>query len=113
MPPLTLGNHQNIVYIVNEYQGHNPTFGTLKRYDVTTGQKTEILKLPNVEMSDAQISADGQWIVFQVSVGGTEKLQLIRMDGQELQTLYCGNPVSYTDLQWSANQQLIAFATTG
>src|SRR5579859_6538998 len=34
MPPLTLGNHPNLVYVVNEYQGHTPTFGTLKRYDV-------------------------------------------------------------------------------
>src|SRR5690349_15417294 len=39
MPPLVLGNHQNIVYIVNEGQANIPTFGTLKRYDVTTGAK--------------------------------------------------------------------------
>jgi hypothetical protein len=113
MTPLTLGNHQTIVYIVNEYQGHNPTFGTLKRYDVTSGKKTEIIKLPNVMIDDAQISADGQWVVFSFSVGGTEKLQLVRLDGQELQTLYCGSSAySFFDLQWSANQQLIAFVTT-
>ncbi len=113
MTPLTLGSHQNIVYTVNEYQGHNPTFGTLKRYDVTSGNKTEIIKLPNVTMNDAQISADGQWIVFSVSIGSVEKLQLVRMDGQELQTLYCGSSASsFFNLQWSANQHLIAFVTT-
>ncbi len=113
MTPLALGSHQNIVYIVNEYQGHNPTFGTLKRYDVTSGNKTEIIKLPNVSMNDAQISADGQWIVFSASIGSTEKLQVVRMDGQELQTLYCGSSASsFYNLQWSANQQLIVFVTT-
>jgi hypothetical protein len=115
MTPFTPGGHQSIVYIVNEFQGHNPTFGTLKRYDVTTGNKTEIIKLHNAAINDAQISADGQWIVFSINVGGTEKLQLVRMDGQELQTLYCMNSASDThffyDLQWSANQQLIAFVS--
>jgi dipeptidyl aminopeptidase/acylaminoacyl peptidase len=113
MTPLTLGSHHNIVYIVNEYQGHNPTFGTLKRYDVTSGNKTEIIKQPNVSINDAQISADGQWIVFSANIGSTEKLQLVRMDGQELQTLYCGSSASsFYNLQWSANQHLIVFVTT-
>jgi len=115
MTPFTLGTHQNIVYIVNEFQGHNPTFGTLKRYDVTTGKKTEIIKLPNVSINDAQLSAGGQWIAFTISIGGTEKLQLVRMDGQELQTLYCMNSANDThffyNLQWSVNQQLMAFVS--
>src|SRR5215469_12692939 len=66
MTPFMLGGHPNIVYIVNEFQGHNPTFGTLKRYDVATGNKTEIIKLPNTTINDAQLSADGQWIVFSI-----------------------------------------------
>ena len=114
MTPFTLGSHQNIVYIVNEFQGHNPTFGTLKRYDVTTANKTEIIKLPNVTINDAQLSADGQWIAFSLNIGGTEKLQLVRMDGQELQTLYCSSVDSthfFYDLQWSANKQLMAFVS--
>jgi len=115
MTPLTLGSHQNIVYIVNEFQGHTPTFGTLKRYDMTTGNKTEIIKLPNVTINDAQLSTDGQWIAFSSNVGSTEKLQLVRMDGRELQTLYCMNSASDThffyNLQWSTNQQLMAFVS--
>src|SRR5260221_10295170 len=46
MTALTLGNHPNILYTVNKLLGHTPTFGTLKRYDVTHGNKTEIVKLP-------------------------------------------------------------------
>lgn len=107
MPSLTLGNHPNLVYIVNEYQGHTATFGTLKRYDVTTGGKTEVVKLPGVSISDAQVSADGQWIAFFAGVEGAQKLQLVRMDGQELQTLYCGSNVQ--GLQWSADQKLVTF----
>ena len=37
---MTLGSHQTIVYIVNEGTSSQPT-GTLKRYDVVTGGKTE------------------------------------------------------------------------
>ncbi len=107
MTPLTLGNHPNVVYVVNEYQGHTATYGTLKRYDVTTGGKTEVVKLPGVSINDAQISADGQWIVFFAGVEGAQKLQLVRMDGQELQTLYCGSNVQ--SLQWSVDQKLVAF----
>lgn len=117
MPPLALGNHQNVVYIVNEGQANIPTFGTLKRYDVTTGAKTDIVKLPGASISDAQISADGQWILFVTDLTNQAKLQLVRMDGQALQTLYCttpptngANPSSaLSNAQWSANQRLVAF----
>src|SRR2546426_6903217 len=88
MPSIMLGTHPNIVYIVNEGTQAQPTFGTLKRYDVVTGGKVEIVKLANTTISEAQVSANGQWILFVVFVGGQAKLQLIRMDGQDLQTLY-------------------------
>src|SRR5437773_99514 len=39
MPPIRLGTHANIVYIVNEGTQAKPTFGTLKRYDIVTGSK--------------------------------------------------------------------------
>ena len=107
MPTLALGSHQNIVYIVNEYQGHTPTFGTLKRNDVSTGTKVEIVKLANTSINVAQVSSDGQWLIFVSAANGQSKLQLIRMDGGGLQTLYCGNNVY--ELQWSVNQKLVAF----
>ncbi|HEY6540078.1 MAG TPA: hypothetical protein VIZ18_04035, partial [Ktedonobacteraceae bacterium] len=77
-----------------------------KRYDVVTGAKIEIIKMPGTSISSAQVSADGQWILFVANISGQSKMQLIRMDGQFLQTLYCGSP---SQLQWSTNQQLIVF----
>jgi hypothetical protein len=117
MPTLPLGSHQNIVYIVNEYQGQTPTFGTLKRYDVSSGAKTEIVKIASISISDAQVSADGQWILFVAVTTHQAKLQLVRMDGQALQTLYCATPASnganpasaLSNIEWAANQQLAAF----
>ena len=106
LPALKLGTHQNIVYIVNE-GSPTPTFGTLKRYDVVTGARVEIIKMPKTSISEAQISDDGQWVLFVANVSGQSKMQLIRMDGKFLQTLYCGSP---NQLQWSTNQKLIVFA---
>ncbi len=107
MPPMTLGTHPTIVYIVNEGTSFPATFGTLKRYDVVTGVKVEIVKMANTTISEAQVSADGQWLLFVAHVAGQVKLQLIRMDGKFLQTLYCGNPA---EAQWSTNEQLVVFA---
>lgn len=105
--PLALGHHQNLVYIVNQSQHNNPTFATLKHYDTTTGSKTVIVQLQNTSISSAQISANGQWVLFVSGNGTQEKLQAVRMDGEGLQTLYCGN--FQTSPQWSTNQRLIAF----
>src|SRR5947209_5118347 len=107
MPSLTLGTHATIVYIVNEGTVSQPTAGTLKRYDVVTGAKVEIVKLASTYISEAQVSANGQWLLFVAHVAGQVKLQLVRMDGQDLQTLYCGNP---NQVQWSTNQQLVVFS---
>ncbi len=106
LPSLTLGTHPTIVYIVNEGLP-TPTFGTLKRYDVVTGAKVEIVKMASTAISEAQVSATGQWLLFVAHVPGQVKLQLIRMDGKFLQTLYCGNP---SQAQWSTNQQLVLFS---
>ncbi|GAC1424963.1 MAG: hypothetical protein NVS4B1_02050 [Ktedonobacteraceae bacterium] len=104
---LALGKHANLVYSVNEYKGNIPTFGTLKRYDLTTRSKTEIVKIANVSIDDAQVSADGQWILFESRNNkSVEKLQVVRMDGQGLQTLYCSSTI--VSPQWSTNQKLIA-----
>jgi hypothetical protein len=119
MPTLALGNHQNIAYSVNEYQGNKPTFGTLKRYDITTGAKTEIEKIAGISISDAQVSSDGQWILFVTETTKQIKLQLVRTDGQALQTLYCGTPASnganpasaLSNIEWSTNQQFVAFTS--
>jgi hypothetical protein len=110
MPSITLGTHPNIVYIVNEGTQAKPAFGTLKRYDIVTAKKVEVIKLANTFMSDAQVSANGQWLLFVAQVAGQNKLQLVRMDGKFLQTLYCGAP---GEVQWSTDQRLVLFSDTG
>ena len=114
--PLALGNHPNIVYIVNEFSGHSSTFGTLKRLDTSTGQKTEIVKLASTYINSAQISSDGQWILFVALVNGQAQLQLVRLDGKGLQTLYCATPTNgayagsaIDDPQWTSDLKLVAF----
>jgi hypothetical protein len=113
---LALGSHPNIVYIVNEFSGTTSTFGTLKRVDTSTGQKTEIVKLASTYINSAQVSSDGQWILFVALVNGQARLQLVRMDGKGLQTLYCATPTngayagSAIDApQWTSNLKLVAF----
>lgn len=119
MTPLALGHHQNVVYIVNESASGGtgqPTFGTLKRYDVTTSHKTEIIKMAHVSISEAQISADGQWLLFVTITTTQPKLQLIRMDGQELQTLYCAKSANFPglyDVQWASDLKLAVFKSQG
>jgi len=101
--PLALGYHQNIVYIFN-------TSGSaeIKRYDASTGKKVIIVNFPNINIDDAQISPDGKWILFTTPAGlaGAKALQLVRMDGQGLQTMYCS---SLTSIEWSPDQKTVAF----
>lgn len=109
---LALGSHPNIVYTVNQFQGATPTptSATLKRYDVTTGAITDIIKV-NGNISYAQVSTDGQWVLFVSAASltsGTQMLQLVRMDGQGLQTLYCATSIQMP--QWSADQKHIVFS---
>src|SRR5258708_33469009 len=117
MATLALGHHPNIVYIVNQGTSDAPGLGTLKRFDATTGLKTEIINLSSTYISEAQLSADGQWLLFVAISGGQAKLQMVRMDGQGLQTLYCASPDGGARLesalshgQWSTNQTLIIFS---
>ena len=110
LTPLTLGNTPNLVYIVNQFQNNAPTFGTLKRYDTITTNKTEILKLPKTRIDSAQLSANGQWILFSAEINGQVKLSVVRMDGQGLQTLACApSGMIIRSPQWSFDQNLIIF----
>jgi hypothetical protein len=118
--PLVLGTHQNIIYFENA--SPDGTSGTLKRYDVTTHQATDIVKKPDAYILEAQVSADGQWVLFISSVNGQPALQMVRMDGQGLQTLYCApsnltSPNSFSsalsNLVWSTDEQMVIFDQQG
>src|SRR5450755_3589473 len=119
--PLALGKNQNLVYIYNEIPVNTSiAFGHLKRYDLVTHQKTNIVTT-GISIESAQVSADGQWILFLSTPdprGGAQHsalLQLVRMDGQGLQTLYCFPAIAAGSqmamnvpvAQWSVDQKSI------
>ncbi len=114
MTPMSPGSHANIVYI-SEHGGTQTiaSQATLVRYDTITGSKTTILSFarPDTGITSAQISADGQWILYVATTlsENQAKLQLIRADGQGLQTLLCRNLNEISSIQWSPNQQTVAF----
>jgi eukaryotic-like serine/threonine-protein kinase len=111
--PLALGKDANIVYLVTEYNASSSTSAsTLKRFDVTTGAKTEILKVPGVTFGSPQLSADGQWILFVTSTNQHDELQMVRMDGQGLQTLYCLPLRGIQKALWSTNQQQVLISAS-
>ena len=108
LAPLVLGSQQNLIYIVNEF---NPLQGTVKRRNVNSNLKgVEIVKMLNVTISEAQVSQDGQWVLFSAMLGNQDQIRMVRVDGQGLQTLYCA-PVGSIILnsQWSFNQQSVVF----
>jgi eukaryotic-like serine/threonine-protein kinase len=117
MPALPTGSHPNIIYL-SERGGlqTSMTDAQLIRYDIITKSKTMILSLvrSDEEISEAQISTDGQWILFlsgSISDNQT-RLQLIRADGQMLQTLFCVPANEMSNIRWSPDSQHVAFAVS-
>lgn len=132
LPTFSAGNDQNVVYILN-----SGSAATLQRYDVTTGVTTQVINLAQTgisaaesasdaagassgggsnqtSISDAALSPDGHWILFVALTAAQTRLQLVRLDGQDLQTLYCLSVASngatpLSNIQWSPDQHLVAF----
>ncbi len=110
LPSFTPGNDANVVYIVNEGTASAPTFGTVKRHDIVTGSSTEIIKTSNTTVTEAQVSNDGQWVLYNAVIAGQDELRLIRVDGQKVQTLLCTPAGQFIyDSQWSLNKQYVVF----
>jgi dipeptidyl aminopeptidase/acylaminoacyl peptidase len=110
--PLALGQHQNIIYTLNQGSYDTPSQGKLIRYDTQTGRKTELLTVAHAHIYEAQVSADGQWILFITTTGSNNrqtKLQLLRMDGQGLQTLSCAPGYTIQQMQWSPDQHYLVY----
>lgn len=111
--PLVMGTHPSIVYSVNKATSDTSASSTLMRYDRQTGLKTKIIQLVNTTVFQTQISNDSQWILFAAtSKADPIKLQVIRIDGQGLQTLYCTNS-NIEQIRWSVDQKYIAFSMIG
>ena len=85
MSPLPSDNHPNLIYV--SQQGDT---SLLQRYDAVSGSRQIILRLQASEtIQKANVSPDGQWILLRSLLQGQVAIQLIRVDGQQLQTLYC------------------------
>lgn len=110
MRPLALGSDPAIAYIFNTGTQANPSFAELKWYDVANGNKTVITHLSNEYITGAQVSSDGQWILFVTDYPQYDALQLVRMDGQGLQTLYCTTRKAIQGVQWSPDQSRVIFS---
>lgn len=131
MRNLQLGKDQNLVYLyqtVNQTTPH--TTSSLDRYDVQTKKIATIYSTSTTQIQQAQISQDGEWVLFltdnfpigQTSSNGIAMIQMIRMDGQGLQTLYCfpnnapfsgvsqSNLMSPINLQWSFDEKSLLFS---
>jgi eukaryotic-like serine/threonine-protein kinase len=111
MAPLALGNQNTIVYAESQPPLFHPTSVTLKRYTISTRTTTDIVTLPNTNIYEAQISADGQWVLLHTNVSNQPAIQLVRIDGQMLQTLYCS--AGLAGMQWSPDNKYVAFVDSG
>ncbi|MBA2676781.1 MAG: hypothetical protein H0U76_00025 [Ktedonobacteraceae bacterium] len=117
LQPFSPGTHPTLIYTSNDVSRDASTsMGVLKRYDTVT-QRASVIAVSGHSMSDAQVSADGQWILFlslatankgNANSGVDTRLQLIREDGADLQTLYCvPATATISGVHWSEDQKFI------
>lgn len=109
-PLANKGNHQNLIYekAISASQLGTAIKGALYRYDVTTGHT---FMLSTVNPIYPYISPDGQWIAFTARVADRGTLGIMRIDGQDVQTLYCtpsGGAIA--SASWSPDQKFLTFA---
>lgn len=106
-PPLPRpANHQNLVYLTRALDAQASEITTIQRYDLTTRRSSTILTLPpGSAVQAAQISGDGQWIMLSTD----RKIQLVRIDGQDFQTLYCTTTRTIRGALWSPDRGAVVF----
>ena len=88
MPSLHLGGQPQLIYYTGDNQGNS----FIQRINVATGASTEILGLANADITEAQVSPDGQWLLFVITINSPHQhveLRMVRVDGQYQQTLFC------------------------
>jgi hypothetical protein len=113
-----VGQDDNVVYVKTIGSSSAPVSATLSRYDVATSKTTQILQLANAAINDPQVSSDGQWVIFTSQVDGSPAIEMVRMDGQGVQTLYCMPPTPYAyeqtilNLLLSPDQKQLAFVAS-
>ena len=120
MRSMMQGTDPAVVYI--DDQGTSPdstSFGELKLYNAAAGAHANskvifgtsvLVHLPGVLITEAQVSNDGQWLLFVTRSLAMSQIQMVRVDGQGLQTLYCAPPGTVHDLQWSPDASRFLFS---
>jgi hypothetical protein len=99
-------NHQNIVYLTRSTDKNSSIVDTFQRYDISTRQSSPILALPpGILVEAAQISGNGQWILFNTDIA----IQMVRIDGHGLQTLYCTTGHFIRGTLWSPDMSTLVF----
>lgn len=91
---LKLGVDQSLLYVYQDTSTSTITW-RLRRFDARTGLKSDIYTTQAGHIEDAQVSQDGQWVLFLLDfypamrTQASAEIQMIRVDGKDLQTLYC------------------------
>ena len=110
LPPISVGTHPNVVFFTSDNSNRSNLDGLLERYDTVTRQSVTIASMPGVKIEEAQLSSDGQWVLFIAYVTDHDELRLVRIDGQHLQTLLAAPPYAgLHNAQWSPNQRYVVF----
>jgi len=80
------------------------------RYDPAATTSQALLQITSTAQVSASISPDGQWVLMLSQASGQAAIQIVRVDGQHLQTLYCAPAGdSFAGAQLSPNQHVLAF----
>ncbi|GLV58231.1 hypothetical protein KDH_50640 [Dictyobacter sp. S3.2.2.5] len=105
MPALPATEHHQYVIYTLMRAGQQ----SLVRYDPENGQKMTLVQLDSDDYTvDARVSPDGEWILLKRSAyQGRQALQLVRIDGSYLQTLYCAPFIS--NFLLSPDQRYVVF----
>jgi hypothetical protein len=114
MPAMPASHRPVFVYVYNHTDAYQPArdIATLIRYESNNGIKADIATFPHSRLYNAQLSADGQWILFGNDLdSGLQELQVVRLDGRGLQTLYCvSKDTEMGGIAWSPDQKTVAFS---
>ncbi len=93
------------------YTSGNSRTSRIIRYDATTGHSITLLTLPTAYYQrDIVLSDNGEYLLFIQDLGGRDALRAMRIDGKDVQTLYCapaGAPL--LSPKWSPDQTRVAF----
>lgn len=110
LPDLATGSVPALVYIAITGSLTAPTASKLELWNSRTKRTTLVATFVNVQIPQVLISPDGKWLLFSLGVQNKHKLEVMRIDGQDLQTLYCSTQDYLYNFSWSPDQKLVVFS---